>query len=252
MKIKSIFISDVHLGCAHTLSRQLADCLENIPNIPPNIFLVGDIFDGWKLAKGGWHWNSDNSRIVKSLLEMSEKRSRIIYLVGNHDEFLLKHLKDYGFVDVREEFIYDNGDKKYLIIHGDYFDSVIRSSKIIGLIGDYGYDYVLRLNSVLRKIAIKLNIRSRWSLSSVIKRNVKQVCTFISNFDHVSTAYAKQKGCDGLVCGHIHTPHVSTKNGFEYYNCGDWVEHGTLLVEYEDNTKELLSYGDIDWIKDKN
>lgn len=248
MRIKSIFISDIHLGCYHTLSKQLADMLTNIPNTPEKVFLVGDIFDGWKLTGNNWVWNNDNSRVVKIFLEMAEKGARVTYLVGNHDEFLLKHTKDYGFVEIKEEAIHCSGHKKYLVIHGDYFDSVIRSSRFIGLVGDVGYTFLLNLNWFAKKLGSAFGYHSKWSLSTFLKKNVKQVCMFVSNFDTVSTAYAKQKGCNGIICGHIHTPHVSVRDDFEYYNCGDWVEHGTLLVEYEDGSMKLLDYTQTDWV----
>ena len=247
MNVKSIFISDVHLGCYHTLAKQLADMLEKLPNTPVYVFLVGDIFDGWKLKNNNWRWSNDASRVVKLLLEMSANGAKVVYIIGNHDEFLHKHIADYGFIDVKTEAIYQTGSKKYLVIHGDYFDSIIRGSRFIGLIGDVGYTFLLNFNLAMKKIGSIFGYYSKWSLSTFLKKNVKQVCMFVSNFDTVSTAYAKQKGCNGIICGHIHTPHTSIKDGFEYYNCGDWVEHGTLLAEYEDGTMKLLDYTQTDW-----
>ena len=236
-RIRSIFVSDVHLGCRYTHADSLLAFLRN--HQPQYLYIVGDFVDGWRLRKG-WYWNDTYTFLFKRIVDMMKRGTKVFYTPGNHDEFLRDFIENLGSVQLADEFIHVTADRrKLLVLHGDQFDACVRHAKWLSHLGDVGYNLLLGLNIVFNGLRRRLGF-GYWSLSQAIKRRVKQATCFIDNFEEVVTRHAAQRGCAGVVCGHIHTPKILDINGLTYYNTGDWVESCTALVEYSDGSFELL------------
>lgn len=235
--VRSIFVSDLHLGCRYAQIDPLLEFLKE--HQPKFLYLVGDIVDGWRL-KRRWYWPRTYNRFVKRIIKLVKKGTRVYYNPGNHDDFLRDFVDNIGGVEIVDEVIHHTADgRKLLVMHGDQFDTAVRNARWLSMLGDVGYDFLLVVNRHYNSVTRKLGFRY-WSLSAAIKRQVKRATSFIGDFENIITRYAKSKGCVGVICGHIHTPIVAERNGIAYYNTGDWVESCTALVEYSDGRMELL------------
>ncbi|MGQ0636963.1 MAG: UDP-2,3-diacylglucosamine diphosphatase [Planctomycetaceae bacterium] len=235
--IRSIFISDAHLGCKYTHAEALLAFLKN--HQPQYLYIVGDFIDGWRLKKS-WYWNDVYTFLLRRIVGMMRRGTRVYYTPGNHDEFLRDFAENFGSVQLADEFVHRTADgREILVTHGDRFDAVVLNHRWLTLLGDTGYNLLLAANVVFNALRRRLGF-GYWSLSAAVKRRVKQATSYIGRFEDVVTRYAAQHGCSGVVCGHIHTPAISEVNGVAYYNTGDWVESCTALVEYSDGEFELL------------
>ncbi|MFK2823697.1 UDP-2,3-diacylglucosamine diphosphatase [Arcobacter sp. YIC-80] len=246
MKYKSIFISDVHLGTRFSKAKKLLNFLKH--NECENLILVGDIIDGWAI-KRKFIWPQTHSDVIQKILKKARKGTNVHFITGNHDEFIRPFVPLVlgDSLNISNELDYQgiNG-KKYYITHGDFFDSITMTKKWLAILGDYGYDLLLHLNTVLNFIRQKLGIKKYWSLSKYVKDSVKSSVSFINDFESVLSTHAKNKGYDGIICGHIHKAEIKDINGIEYLNCGDWVENCTAIIETFDGEFKI-----IDWL-DKN
>ncbi|PLY08796.1 MAG: UDP-2,3-diacylglucosamine hydrolase [Arcobacter sp.] len=242
MKYKTIFISDVHLGTRFAQAEKLIDFLKE--NESENLFLVGDIIDGWSI-KRKFVWPQSHSDVIQKILRKARKSTNVYLITGNHDEFLRPFVPLVlgNNLEVSNEFTYTSiSGKKYYITHGDFFDSITMTKKWLAILGDYGYDFLLYVNHILHKIRTTFKINSQWSLSKYIKDNVKSSVNFINDFEKVLTDHAKHKGYDGIICGHIHKAEQRDIDGIEYKNCGDWVESCTAVVETYEGDFKIITW----------
>ena len=238
---KSVFISDLHLGSKHCNAEKLLKFLDGLET--EKLYLVGDIIDGWRLQKK-WYWPNKHNKIVQKLIKIA-KRSEVIYITGNHDEFL-RTIPDIniGKVTVYNRFDHIGVDgKRYLVTHGDMFDHLMRTrgGRFVMHLGDIAYDgllYLNRLVNVLRKI---FN-RSPWSLAKFLKNKAKVAASYIGDFEQEMSTYCKKKGYDGVICGHIHHATIKNFDGVVYMNDGDWCESCTALVETKAGAFEIIYY----------
>jgi len=240
MKFKSVFISDTHLGTRGSKANELLSFFKDLEC--ENLFLVGDIFDGWRLQKG-WYWPQEHSTVIQKILRMARKGTKVYYIPGNHDEFMRQFLEhSFGTVELHNEMIYKSiSGKKYIVIHGDKFDLVTMNMKWLSHIGDWAYTALLNINTALHWIRSYFRL-PYWSLSKWAKGKVKEAVNFIGNYENSLSNYARIKHVDGIICGHIHQANISVINDIEYMNCGDWVESCTALVEHEDGMFELIHW----------
>lgn len=242
MHYNSIFISDVHLGSRGCQADALCSFLKS--NTCENLFLVGDIIDGWQLRKR-WYFPQSHVNVVRRILTMAKRGTNVYYILGNHDEGFRKFLQfdiEVGNIKLLDRIDYRavNG-KKYLVIHGDFFDSLMVDNKWLMHVGDVAYNLMIWANIHFNKVRTLLGF-NYWSLSKWLKQNTKEALNFINNFeDHVSE-YCKEEGYDGIICGHIHVAKIKNIDVIEYMNCGDWVESGTALVEHSDGRFEVIEY----------
>lgn len=240
LNYRSIFISDVHLGFSGCSAQYLLDFLRSTRC--DYLYLVGDIIDIWQMKKRPY-WPQAHNDVIRTILGKAKHGTKIIFVPGNHDEAL----RDFdgimlGNLEIRDECIHTTADgKRLLIIHGDQFDAVVRSSKTVALIGSALYEFLLKANRLVNHVRRKLGF-SYWSLASVLKHKVKQAVSYISNFEEVLAYEAKRRQVDGLVCGHIHRAEITRINNVLYLNCGDWVESCTALVESHDGSIELVHW----------
>ncbi|HLQ94318.1 MAG TPA: UDP-2,3-diacylglucosamine diphosphatase [Xanthobacteraceae bacterium] len=244
-RVRTIFLSDIHLGARGCQADKLLDFLRQYD--ADVIYLVGDIIDGWQL-KSGWYWPQSHNDVVQKLLRKSRKGARIVYVPGNHDEFLRDFYgTHFGGIDVVEDIVHRTADgRHYLIIHGDLFDVVIRHARWVALLGDKAYDIAIFLNTHFNSIRRLIGL-PYWSLSQWLKLKVKNAVNFIGEYERALAAEARRRNVDGVICGHIHHATIRSESGLIYVNCGDWVESCTAVVEHFDGRLEV-----IEWIKQTN
>jgi len=241
---RSIFISDIHLGSRGCKADLLLDFLKNTSSA--NLYLVGDIIDGWRLSQN-WYWPDSHSDVIRRILKLAKKGTEVVYIAGNHDEVLRKwlhYIPNLGNLTFsnRETYLGIDG-RKYLIIHGDMFDGLMRvsSGKALMHLGDWLYDVIIRINDYWAMMRSRMGL-PYWSISKWIKQNTKQAVGYILNFEKLLSDYCKTKGYDGIICGHIHTAEIRNIDGVIYMNDGDWVESCTALVEHWDGTWEIIEW----------
>lgn len=239
-KYRAIFISDVHLGQRGVQVEALLEFLKF--HDADTIYLVGDIVDGWKLRQM-WHWPQSHNDLVQKLLRKGRKGARIIYVPGNHDEFLRDFYgTHFGGIEVLEQTIHTAADgKRYLVTHGDFFDVVVQNARWLAYLGDWAYETTLRFSLRVNWVRRRLGF-TYWSFSSWAKVNVKRAVNFIGKFEETLASEARKQGVDGVICGHIHSAAQREIDGIAYINTGDWVESCTALVEHADGRLEI-----IDW-----
>jgi len=238
---KSVFISDLHLGSKHCNAEKLLKFLDGLET--EKLYLVGDIIDGWRLQKK-WYWPNKHNKIVQKLIKIA-KRSEVIYITGNHDEFL-RTIPD---INIGEVTVYNRFDhigvdgKRYLVTHGDMFDHLMRSrsGRFVMHLGDIAYDGLLYLNRLVNVLRRIFN-RPPWSLAKFLKNKAKVAASYIGDFEQEMSTYCKKKGYDGVICGHIHHATIKNFDGVVYMNDGDWCESCTALVETKAGTFEIIQY----------
>jgi UDP-2,3-diacylglucosamine pyrophosphatase LpxH len=241
MKYKTIFISDVHLGTKDCKAIELNDFLKE--NSCETLYLVGDIIDAWKMQQNKLKWKDSHTDVIRRILKLSKKGVKVVYVAGNHDEFLrpmIKYAANIGNVQICNQATHLGVDgKKYMVVHGDLFDGITRLAPWLSFLGDRAYDFVLSLNTRFNWIRHRLGF-GYWSLSKWLKGRVKRAVDFMFHFERTITDYARKKGFDGVICGHIHNAEIKDINGITYMNDGDWVESKTALVEHFDGIWEII------------
>lgn len=246
MKYKTIFVSDIHLGTKDCKVDLLNNFLKN--NTCEKLYLVGDIIDGWKVQKNKLRWKQSHSNVLRKILGFSKRGTQVIYVAGNHDEFLRAFIPygiSLGNVTICNHIEHIGIDsKRYLVVHGDMFDGITRLHKWLSVLGDSAYDFVLNLNSKYNWIRHKMGF-GYWSLSQYLKHKVKKAVDFMFQFEKNLASYCKRKGYDGVICGHIHNAEIKEIDGVVYMNDGDWVESCTALVEHLDGVWEIIYWKEI-------
>src|SRR5471030_3088617 len=243
LRVRSVILSDVHLGTAECKVHEVNHFLRQVRC--EKLILNGDIIDGWQLVRGG-RWNNTHTRFVRGILKKMEKRgTEVIYLRGNHDDILSKFLPlAFENLAIVEEYIHETPRGRYLVLHGDVFDTVTRNFVFLAHLGDWGYQMLLTLNRAYNHWRAWRG-KEYWSLSKAIKGRVKSAVNHVSKFEGHLARLARERGCTGVVCGHIHTPADQLLDGIHYLNSGDWVESMTAIVEHFDGRFELIHFTDF-------
>lgn len=241
---KSIFISDIHLGTKMSQADKVLEFLKTTES--ENLYLVGDIIDGWAMHKN-FYWPQEHNDVIQKILRKARKGTKVIYIPGNHDEFLRSfgyHV--FGNIGIAMSDLYTGVDgKKYYVCHGDQFDIVIKNAKWLAHIGSWAYDMVMYLNIAFNFFRKTLGFKP-WSLSAWAKYKVKQAVSFISLYEENLSNYGRSIKADGMICGHIHHANIREIEGLQYMNCGDWVESCTALVEHLDGRWEIIRWNEQD------
>jgi UDP-2,3-diacylglucosamine pyrophosphatase LpxH len=225
MRYRTIIMSDLHLGARQSQTDKIIKFLDE--NESDKLILNGDIIDGWAL-KGNGKWTKDCTKIFRRFMKMSEKDTKVIYIRGNHDDFL----KDFipftlNNINIVRKYVHEGLDgRTYFCFHGDVLDFVIMEVRWLAIIGGWSYDFIIRLNTFYNYIRKKLNLPYH-SLANTIKQSVKGAINFVSDFEENAKGLTKEKGYDVAVCGHIHHPKLEN----DYMNSGDFCENSTCLVE---------------------
>ena len=242
IKYKTIIVSDIHLGTKDSQAKEFIKFLDEHPT--KQLILNGDIIDAWALERGS-KWKKQHSKVILKLLELS-KKTDIIWVRGNHDDFL----KDYFHIKmdnitICENYILTIGgqvtSRKYLVFHGDVLDLFSSKWTWIAKIGSIGYDIALTLNTWYNRYRTWRGL-PYYSISKILKHKVKQAVSFIADFEENAAKIAKQQGCDGVIVGHIHTPDNKLTRGIHYINSGDWVESKTAILIDKDNSIKTFGF----------
>lgn len=239
-RVRTLFISDVHLGMRSAHVLRLIDFLKK--HDAEQIYLVGDIFDGWKLKKS-WHWAPEYNVLAQVLLEKTGCGTAVVYLAGNHDEFLRQYLGlQFGHIKLVDRAIHTSAaGRRYLVIHGDQFDTVVANYPRLSHFGHWAYNLALGANRPINRLRRGLGLKD-WSLSSWAKQKVKSAANVTHHFEAALTREALQIGVDGVICGHIHQADMHRRLGIEYLNCGDWLESCTAIAEDFSGKFELIRW----------
>ena len=240
---RSIFVSDVHLGTKDCKAGQLNNFLKH--NSCDTLYLVGDIIDAWKIQQNKWRWKQSHTNVVRRVLGHAKRGTRVVFIAGNHDEFLRPMIPygfSFGLVEIHNQIEHIGADgKHYLVVHGDLFDGITRLAPWIAFLGDKAYDFVLGLNNKFNWIRRRMGF-GYFSLSKFLKHKVKKAVDFIFKFEENLANYCKKRGFDGVICGHIHHAEIKEINGVTYMNDGDWVESCTALVEHHNGRWEIVTW----------
>lgn len=237
---RTIVISDVHLGTKDSKSKELIEFLNNTPC--ETLLIVGDIIDGWALKRGG-KLRKTHTKLIRKIIKLSESGTNVIWIKGNHDDFLNMIIPNtLGKIKILDNMIYESANgKSYYVAHGDALDIFITKMKFLAIIGSISYDILLWINRIVNKVR-KIFGMKYYSLSKVIKENVKKAVSFISNYENQLIDYTKHINKDGIICGHVHHPDIKTIDGIEYLNSGDWVENLSALIEDKNGNWEIYKY----------
>ena len=231
------WISDVHLGSRGSEAAALLEFLKETEF--ETLYLVGDLIDIWALRRGIF-WPQEHNDVIQKILRKGRKGTEIIYVPGNHDEFLSGFLGSYASVTLQKNAIHLTADgRRILVMHGHELDTVVQNLGWLAHVGDIGYTVLLRCNGLVNFVRRASGLQP-WSLSAYAKAKVKNVVNFIGQFEEAVVRYARDYDVDGVLCGHIHTASVRTVGGTEYYNTGDWVESCSAIVEHYDGRLELI------------
>ena len=240
--VRSIFLSDIHLGTRACQAERLLDFLRSYE--AQNVFLIGDIVDFWAMRRSV-AWSAAQNTLVQKMLKRARRGERVVFIPGNHDEVLRDHLGiRLGDIEVTDEYEHQLADgRRFLLLHGDQFDQITRHHRWIAVLGDVMYDVLVRLNLLLAFVRRRFGMSCYWSLAGYAKRRVKSALQFIFDFEQSVAHAARQRGMDGVICGHIHSAALREVDGVSYANCGDWVDSCTAIVEHLDGRLELIAWG---------
>lgn len=240
---RSIWLSDIHLGCKDCKAQYLIDFLET--HHAQTIYLVGDIVDFWALSRR-LHWPESHNQLLNLILRLPQRGTRVVYIPGNHDDAMRTYTSQlFGGIEIHQEFIHETlVGKKILLVHGDKYDAEVCLGKFQAKLGDVLYDFLLFLNRQCHTMRKLLGL-PYWSLASYIKTKVKTANEAIARYQRAAINDAKLQGAEGIVCGHIHHPKLAIDDGILYCNDGDWIESCTSVVETETGEIQLLRWNDL-------
>lgn len=241
VKLRSLFLSDIHLGTRACQAEALLDFLRE--HEAEYLFLVGDIIDFWAMSRG-IQWSAAQNTVVQKVLRRARHGEKIFLIPGNHDEALREYAgATFGDIRVVNEYIHVTADgRRLLLIHGDEFDQVTRHHRWLAVLGDMGYNLLVRMNAWLSWIRRRLGLAGYWSLAGYAKRKVKKAVNFIYDFEDSVIHAVRERGLDGVICGHIHSAALREIDGLLYINCGDWVDSCTAIVEHLDGRMEIIAW----------
>lgn len=242
-RYRAVWISDIHLGTRGCNASLLVDFLRSMEC--ETLYLVGDIVDGWRLKKG-WYWPDEHNEVVRRILKLAHRGTRVVFIAGNHDEMFREFAGlTFGGVELVLEAVHVTADGRQLLVtHGDSFDGVVLYARWLAFLGDKAYGLLLRANILFNMVRRHLKM-PYWSLSAHMKRRVKNAVEYVCNYEDAVAREAQERGLDGIVCGHIHTAEIRKIGDITYYNDGDWVESCTALVEEPCGAMHI-----VDWARE--
>lgn len=242
LKFRSVWISDVHLGSRACKAEYVLDFLLSVQT--EHLYLVGDIVDMLAMRRG-LYWPQKHNNVIRAILGKAKHDTKVVFVPGNHDEPIREHVgHEFGNVDIQRTAVHETLDgRKLLVMHGDEFDGMLQCPRLMAWMGSMSYELLLLLNRAYSAWRRFVN-KPYWSLSSFIKSKVGNANKHVQTFETVVSDYARKRGMDGVVCGHIHKPALRDDGDFVYCNDGDWVEHCSALVERLDGTLSLIHWSD--------
>ena len=240
-KVRSLFLSDIHLGSRACRADDLLEFLKHYE--ADHIFLLGDIVDFWAMSRS-LYWPPAHNTVVQKILKKARHRVRVFMIPGNHDEALRDYVgSSFGDIVLLRDHVHTAADgRRYALLHGDEYDQVTHYHRWVSVLGDVSYTLLVHINRLLSLVRRKLGVSGHWSLADYAKRNVLRAVSFISDFETSVVRNVKKRGYAGVICGHIHTPVIKSIEGLTYINCGDWVDSCTAIVEHFDGRMQLVRW----------
>ena len=238
MKIKTLFISDIHLGNSNSQANKLLEILKTYEF--DNLFIIGDFIDMTSM-KRKYYWNQTHSTVIQKILRLSRKEVSVVYLLGNHDYYIRSVIEEgnifFGNILICDEYIYETvkGEKIYLT-HGDCFDGFVRISPWLYWLGDVSYELSITINKIYNYFR-RLFKLEYWSFSAYMKTKVKNAIKFLTEYKKLSELKIQEKGCDSIMIGHTHNPEIIEG---KYYNTGDFCESCSYIIEDFDGNIKLM------------
>jgi UDP-2,3-diacylglucosamine pyrophosphatase LpxH len=227
--LRSVFISDIHLGTKECQAGELLDFLRRVET--ETLYLVGDVVDLWSMRRRVY-WPAAHHEVLRAILDKARAGTRVIYVPGNHDDLARSLFGSLlAGIEVHPDFVHETArGRRLLVVHGDEFDGAVRFSPALRFAGSALYAIVLAAAHVVTSVRRFAGL-PHWSLATWLKSRVGTACEYVERFEQAAAAEARARGLDGVVCGHIHRPNLADIDGVLYCNDGDWVEHCTALVE---------------------
>lgn len=246
---RTVWISDIHLGTRHARVSELLDFLRMVDC--KYLYIVGDFIDGWEL-KYRWFWRDDYNVLIQKLLRKSRKQTTVIYIMGNHDEFIEQFMgMRFGSVTLAQKAIHTGADgKRYLVIHGHQADGLTHFNHLLEKVGSHLYNWILDINLYFNRLRRALGF-NYWSLSSYMKSKAKSAVKFVTEYEKTLAMMARKEQAHGVICGHIHRAEIRTIEGVEYFNTGDWVESCTALIEDFDGKIKMIRFHEDDVLRSR-
>ena len=240
-RVRTIFLSDIHLGTRACQADRLLDFLRC--HQAEHLYLIGDIVDFWAMSRS-IHWSAAQNTVVQKLLRRARHGEQVMLIPGNHDEVLREYAGiAFGDIQVEKEWVHRTADgRRFLPVHGDEFDQVTRHHRWVAVLGDVSYNFLVRINIYLSWLRRRLGLAGHWSLAGYAKRKIKKALEFIFDFEDSVARHARSRGFDGVICGHIHWAVQKEIGGVTYVNCGDWVDSCSAIVEHLDGRLEVLTW----------
>jgi UDP-2,3-diacylglucosamine pyrophosphatase LpxH len=229
IRLRSVFVSDVHLGSRDCRAKELLSFLESIE--ADYLFLVGDIVDFWSLRRS-FYWPEAHNEVLRAILAMAKEGTKVVYVPGNHDENIREFCGSlFGNVSIRRRYVHSTADgREFLVMHGDEFDSAVKCSRWLARFGATAYEVMMRINRSVNACRRACGL-PHWSFAAYLKLRLANAVRYVEAFEHAAAQAALSRNLDGIVCGHIHRPGLRQIDGVLYCNDGDWVESCTALVE---------------------
>lgn len=242
LRYRTIWISDVHLGIRACKAEFLLDFLKQTES--QYLYLVGDIIDLWSM-RSSWYWPQLHNNVIQAILDKAARGTKVIFVPGNHDEMFRDYVgKTFSRVRICRDTIHKTADgRKMLVLHGDEFDTVVKNSKWLAVLGSGAYEFLLHANRGVNFFRRRLGF-PYWSLAAYLKHKVKNAVNYISGFEQAVVHEARKRGVDGVICGHIHKATIEDFDGILYCNDGDWVESCTALVEHDNGALALIRWAE--------
>ncbi|WP_347838614.1 UDP-2,3-diacylglucosamine diphosphatase [uncultured Draconibacterium sp.] len=246
-----VVVSDFHLATHACKAVEIHKYLKSI--LPKQLILNGDIIDAWRFSRN--YFPKSHLKVVRQLIKMMEKGTEVVYVTGNHDEFLRElGNSTLGKLRIVDQITLTLNQQKTLIFHGDIIDSVIHKAKWLAKLGAASYGMITMLNKAINSLLKVLNINSI-ILYKTIKDWLGAQNTEKSRFENKLAKLAYDKNIDTVICGHTHiaTDKILYCNNraIRYINTGDWVENFTA-AEYENGQWSLCCYASANKILEKN
>lgn len=235
---RAVFISDLHLGSSACRAADIAAFLKHVEC--RTLYLVGDVIDMWRL-RSRWYWPEEHNRVVHRILKIAKRGTRVVLIPGNHDEHARQYAGlNFGGVELVRDAVHVTADgRRLLVTHGDEVDVVIRHARLLSVLGGVAYERLVMVSRWHNRVQRLLG-RPEWSLSQYVKLRVKSACKHIARFEEALEGEARRRGLNGVVCGHIHKAEIRRGDAVDYFNCGDWVESCTALVEHDDGAMRIV------------
>jgi len=239
-QFRTVFISDIHLGFRGCSAEYLLDFLHSIET--ETLYLVGDIIDLWSLKKS-FFWPQQHNDVIRTILGKAKRGTRVVYIPGNHDHLFREYDgMVFGNVEIRRQAIHETADgRRFAVLHGDEFDSAVKTSPLLEALGNHAYALLLGLNRHVNHVRRWFGL-PYWSIAAYLKHKVKRAVQYIANFEQALADEARRRGVDGMICGHTHRAEISNFDGVLYCNDGDWVESCTTLTEDFNGKLSLLRW----------